>query len=128
MPRTTLTVDPATLTITASSPAMNYGGTAPTITPLYSGFENGDGASSFTGQPTCSTTATRASSVSGTPYASTCSGAVDANYTISYVPGVVTVTAPLTITASSPAMTYGAPCRPSPPCTRASRTAMLPRH
>ena len=57
---------------------------------------------------TCSTTATSSSPVAGSPYASSCSGAVDANYTISYVPGSVTVgKAPLTITASSPSMTYG---------------------
>src|SRR6202042_979724 len=34
------------------------------------------------------------SSASGSPYPSTCSGAVDANYTISYVPGSVTVNDP----------------------------------
>ena len=38
---------------------MTYGGTAPTITPRYSGFVNGDTAASLTTEPTCSTTATR---------------------------------------------------------------------
>ena len=87
---------------------MTYGGTVPTITPGYSGFVNGDNASSLSTQPTCSTTATSASPVTGSPYASSCSGAADPNYTISYVDGSVTVTkAPLTITASSGSMTYG---------------------
>ena len=55
---------------------------------------------------TCSTAATSSSPV-GT-YASTCSGAVDGNYAITYVNGTTTVTpAPLTVTASSGTMTYG---------------------
>jgi hypothetical protein len=87
----TLTVGPAgTLTITASSSTMTYGGTVPTITPSGSGFVNGDTIHSLTTQPTCSTTAT-STSLPGT-YPSSCSGAVDANYsTIKYVPGTVTV-------------------------------------
>ena len=88
---------------------MTYGANAPAITPQYSGFENGDSASSLSSLPACTTTATSASSVSDSPYTSTCSGAVDTNYTITYVPGVVTVNpAPLTITATSEPVTYGA--------------------
>ncbi len=103
-----MTVSKAPLTITASSGSMTYGGTAPTITPGYSGFVNGDTASTLTTPPTCSTTATSSSPVAGSPYPSSCSGAVDSNYTISYAAGAVTVSkAPLTITASSPTMTYG---------------------
>ena len=87
---------------------MTYGGTVPTITAGYAGFVNGDSSSSLTTKPTCSTTATSSSPVSGSPYASSCGGAVDPNYTISYFGGSVTVnTATLTITASSPTMTYG---------------------
>ncbi len=55
---------------------MTYGDTAPTITPSYSGFVNGDDASSLTTAPTCSTAATSSSPV-GT-YLSSCSGAADA--------------------------------------------------
>jgi choice-of-anchor C domain-containing protein len=99
-------VGPAILIITASSVPMTYGGTVPTITADYSGFESGDSSSSLTTKPTCSTTATSTSPVGG--YPSSCSGAADANYTIEYVPGTVTVgAAPLTITASSGPMTYG---------------------
>ena len=79
-----VTVNKAPLTITASSGSMTYGGTVPTITPAYSGFVNGDTAASLTTQPTCTTAATSSSPVAGSPYASSCSGAVDSNYTISY--------------------------------------------
>ena len=79
---------------------MTYGGTPPTITPSYSGFVNGDTAASLTTPPTCSTTATSHSPAGS--YPSTCSGAVDSNYTISYVSGTVTDSAaPLAITASN---------------------------
>ena len=48
------------------------------------------------------------SAVAGSPYSSSCAGAVDPNYAISYVAGTVTVTqAPLTVTASTGTMTYG---------------------
>ncbi len=103
-----LVVGKATLTITASSGPMTYGGTVPTITPSYSGFVNNDTPSSLTTAPTCRTTATSASPVSGSPYPTNCSGAVDPNYTIGYTAGSVSVgQAPLTITASSPTTTYG---------------------
>ena len=101
-------VSPAALTITASNGTMTFGGTVPTITPGYSGFVAGNTASSLTTQPTCTTTATSSSAVAGSPYGSSCTGAVDANYTINYVPGTVTVgQAPLTVTASSGTVTYG---------------------
>ena len=103
-----------TLTITASSEAMTVGSAPPTITPSYSGFVNGDTAASLTTPPTCLTTATSSSSV-GT-YPSSCSGAVDAKYTITYVLGSVTVSQgggppPTTIppTASTITITSTAP-------------------
>ena len=102
-----VTVTKAPLTITASSGSMTYGGTVPTITRA----------------TRASSTATRVVAHDqadlldhgdqfepglGEPYASSCSGAADPNYSISYVAGSVTVTkAPLTITASSRSMTYG---------------------
>ena len=101
-------VEPAALSVTASSGTMTYGATPPIITPQYAGFENGDDASSLSGQPTCSTVATSSSSASSSPYPSSCSGAADANYVISYTSGGVMVNpAQLTITASSPTMKQG---------------------
>ena len=101
-----IVVSPAALSISASSTSATYGGPVPAITATYSGFVNGDGPSSLSSAPACSTTATSASQV-GT-YPSSCSGAADDNYTISYANGTVqVVTAPLVIAASSPSMTYG---------------------
>jgi len=102
----TLTVTAAPLTITAGGGTMVYGGTVPTITPIYSGFVNGQNSSVVAPAPACSTTATSTSIVGS--YPSTCTGAAAANYAISYVAGTVTVTgAPLVITASSGTMVYG---------------------
>ena len=99
------TVTPAPLTITASNVIATYGGSVPSVVAGYSGLKNGE--TRTTAPPTCSTTATSSSPVAGSPYPSTCSGAVDPNYTITYVPGLVTVNpAPLVITASSPTMPY----------------------
>ncbi|MGA2950164.1 MAG: MBG domain-containing protein [Candidatus Sulfotelmatobacter sp.] len=108
-PSGTVTVKPATgLIITASSATMTYGGTVPTITASVTGLAGSDTVASL-GTITCSTTATSTSSVIAGPYSSSCS-VVDANYyPITYVPGTVTVkpATGLTITASSPKMTYG---------------------
>jgi len=96
----------ASLTITAGSPSMTYGDAVPVITPGYSGFVNGEGTGALTSQPACSAAATSASGV-GT-YATTCSGAADPNYAISYAPGRLTVNrATLTVTADDKGMTYG---------------------
>jgi len=70
--------------VTASSPTITYGGRA-AIAGSYSGFVNGDNASSLTTPPSCATTATSSSPV-GT-YASTCSGASDRTTTSRYVAG-----------------------------------------
>ena len=105
VPGTTV-VGSAALVIRASSGTMTYGGTVPTITPSYSGFVNGDNAGSLSSHPVCSTTATAAMPVGN--YGSSCTGAADSNYTITYVSGLVSVSpAPLTVTASSGTMTYG---------------------
>ncbi len=104
----TLTVTPAPLTITADNESMTYGGTMPALTVSYAGFVNGDTPASLSTQPTLSTTATAGSHVAGSPYSIMASGAADANYTISYVAGALTVTpAPLTITADNQSMVYG---------------------
>ena len=103
----TITINPALLTITASSPTVTYGSAVPTITPSYSGFQNGDNSSVLTTQPTCTTTYTATSNVGSSPTTS-CSGAAATNYTFTYVAGAVTVNpASVSITASSPAVTYG---------------------
>jgi hypothetical protein len=103
----TLTVNKAVLTITAVSTSKLYGAAVPALTASYSGFVNGDTASSLTTPPSLSTTATAASSVGS--YMITASGAASPNYTISYASGTLTVNAAaLTITAVSTSKLYGA--------------------
>ncbi len=103
----TLTVTPVGLTIMASSMTVTYGAAVPAITPSYAGFVNGDTAASLNPAPVCSTTYTTASTPGA--YPATCSGAVDANYAISYVGGAVTVNqaTPAIAWAASAAITYG---------------------
>jgi FtsP/CotA-like multicopper oxidase with cupredoxin domain len=97
-----VTITKGVLTITAPSPSMLYGGPMPTLTPSYN---PASPVGPFT-PATCTTTATVTSPV-GT-YPVTCSGAVDANYNISYVAGTLTINLrPLTITANSRSKTYG---------------------
>ena len=101
----------------------------PTITAGYSGFVNGDTAVVADDAADLLDDGHQLEPGLGPPYPSSCGGAVDPNYTISYVGGAVTVsTAPLTITASSGSMTYGgSPRRPSRRSTRASSTVTAPR-
>jgi hypothetical protein len=87
----TVTVAAAPLTITASSATMTQGGTVPIITPSYSGFVNHDSVSSLTTKPNCYTAAQSSSLPAN--YSSICSAAADPNYAISYINGLVTVTA-----------------------------------
>lgn len=103
-----LDVSPAPLTITAKNQTKIYGAALPTLTASYSGFVNGDTVASLTASPTITTAATAGSHVAGSPYAITASGAVDPDYTITYVHGSLTVTpAPLTITANNQIKIYG---------------------
>lgn len=103
----TLTVTTAPLTIRADNQTMPYGGPLPALTVSYSGLVNGDTPASLTTPPTCTTTATAASHVSGNPYGITCSGAVDTDYSISYVAGRLTIQpASLTITADNKTVQY----------------------
>jgi hypothetical protein len=78
---------------------LNYQNSNPTLTVSYAGFVPGDTAASLTTQPTVTTTATT-TSPAGT-YPITASGAVDANYTISYVPGTLTVSPAVTVSTAN---------------------------
>jgi hypothetical protein len=96
-----VTVSKAALTVTASGGAMTYGAAPPAITASYRGFVHGDSAASLTTRPACSTTATSASPTGR--YPSSCSGAADPDYAISYTPGTVTVA------QAGTALAYGGP-------------------
>ena len=69
---------------------MTYGGSVPTITPSYSGFVNGDNATSLSTQAGVQHHGQRRRRRWATT-PSSCSGAADSNYTISYVSGLVAV-------------------------------------
>ena len=103
-------IRPAVITITASSHTRVYGDTSvPTITPTFTGWQNGNSESILAAQPTCATAYTNLSTVAAGAR-TYCSGAVGGNYTFTYVDGAVTVTrATIMVTASSvPSIIYGA--------------------
>jgi hypothetical protein len=86
----------------------------PAVTASYSGFVNGDSSWSLTPAPTCSSSVASSSPVGR--YPTSCQGAADLNYSISYVGGSVAVTpVPLSVTASSATVTYGATPPPITP-------------
>src|SRR6185312_6814373 len=90
-----LTVNQAPLTITANHQDMTQGRSVPTLTVHYDGFVNGDNSGSLTTLPLITTTGT-SSSPPGT-YPITASGAVAANYSISYVNGTLNITPPSSV-------------------------------
>lgn len=116
----TLTVTPATLTITADNISMPYGGPAivppatspvfPTLTYTVTGFVNGDTSAVLTGSASCTTTATLASTVGSYPITCT-QGTLTAPsyYTLVFVNGSFTVTpVQLQVQGGSFTRAYGA--------------------
>lgn len=103
-----ISVLPATLTITANNAARQYGQANPPLNNVtYSGFVNGDTPGSLSGTLLCTTSATPISSVGS--YAIACSGLTSANYSITFAPGTLTITsAPLTVAANNNSRPYGA--------------------
>lgn len=103
----TLTITAAPLTLTANNVTRIYGAANPPLNSLTaSGFVNGDSIGSLVGTLSCTTAATQANPVG--PYAITCSGLASSNYTITFVPGLLTIEpAPLTITANNASRQYG---------------------
>ncbi len=92
------------LTATADNLSKVYGQTLPSLTISYSGFVNGETASSITA-PTISTTATTGSSVG--PYAISLADGAATNYTLTLQNGTLTITkAPLTIKADNQSKLY----------------------
>jgi hypothetical protein len=89
----TVTVNQATLTVTANNQTMALGGAVPPLTTTITGYVNGQtlATSGVTGSPACTTTATPTSP--GGTYPITCSiGTLAAtNYTFAFVSGTLTV-------------------------------------
>ncbi len=104
-----LTVNKATLTVTANNQSMTYGGTVPTpLTYAITGFVNGDTQSVVSGSPSVTTTATSSSPVGSYTITAAAGTLSAANYTFTFVNGTLTVNkATLTVTAASASMAYG---------------------
>ncbi len=85
----TLTITPAPLVITAVSTTIDTGQPVPALKAVYTGLVNGDIPSSLTTQAVLHTSATQSSAVGSYPI--TVDGASSPNYTITYVPGTLTV-------------------------------------
>jgi hypothetical protein len=103
----TLTITPATLTVTANNDAKTYDGLAYTggHGVSYSGFVNGETASVLGGTPVYGGLAQNA--VNAGEYAISVTGLSAANYTIGYTDGKLTVgKAALTVAANNDAKTY----------------------
>jgi gliding motility-associated-like protein len=101
----TLTVNRVGLTITANNQTKAKNMPNPVLTVSFSGFVAGDNQASLTTQPIVTTTATTHSPV-GT-YPITVNGAVDPNYSISYVPGTLTIVKPTLAFNPIPSKVYG---------------------
>jgi len=86
-----LAISQAPLTLTASSATLAYSSAVPAITPIPTGLVAPDTLASLFGL-TCSATYTPTSDVAGSPYPTSCTGAVNSNYVITYASGSVTVT------------------------------------
>lgn len=103
----TLTVTPATgLTITVNNATRAYGTTNPTFSGTVTGLLNGD-----TVTVNYSTTATVGSYVGGYPITATISGAAAGNYSLTVVPGTLTITqatTPLNVIINNDTRVYGA--------------------
>ena len=85
----TLTVDPATLTISANNASITSGDALPSLGVTYHGFVSGDNAASLNTAPTVTTSATVTSPPGNYPI--TASGAADPNYAITYQTGTLTI-------------------------------------
>jgi hypothetical protein len=86
---TTANITPAPLTITADNKSVGDDSPTPPLTVTYHTLLGGDTPASLAGTLVCKTTRTLQSPL-GT-YPITCSGQTSTNYTITYVPGTLTV-------------------------------------
>ena len=95
----TLTVTPASLTIKANDKSRLYYSEEPSYDFTYSGFVNKENEQVLMEQPVIETEATKTSNVG--QYIITPKNAIAKNYTISYIPGILTIEK-RTLTATAP--------------------------
>lgn len=104
----TLTVQRATLTVTATSASRAYGSANPTFTYTIEGFVNGEDASVVSGSPSISTTATTTSPTGNYTITITQGSLSAANYTFTLVNGTLSVDpVVLTVTADDATRAFG---------------------
>ena len=101
-----LTINKATLLVTADNKVKTYGDVNPAFTLSYTGFRGTDNSSVLDTVPTASTSATQYSNTGN--YTIVPSGGGDNNYSFSFVNGNLTINkATLLVTADNKAKTYG---------------------
>ncbi|SHF88294.1 gliding motility-associated C-terminal domain-containing protein [Cnuella takakiae] len=88
-----VTVNKASLSVTADGKTKTYGGANPTLTASYNGFVYNQNlaSSGVTGTPALSTTATATSAVNTYPITAAVGTLVSGNYSFTYTPGTLTV-------------------------------------
>ena len=87
----TLTVNKATITVTAASVSREYNSANPVLTFSFSGFVNNENAAVISGEPTVTTTATQTSPVGSYPVSATINTLTAANYNFTFVGGALAV-------------------------------------
>jgi hypothetical protein len=108
-------VSAESLVITASNTSFTQGNTPPTPTPLYTYGTISLSSVTPVGltPPICTTTVTSATGPGAYPGANTCSGALGSNYSIGYVSGTATVSAPtISLRVSPQSLTFGSSTNP----------------
>jgi len=85
------TVNPASLTITADNKLKMFEAANPALTVTYKGFVNNENASHLTIRPEITTTAITTSPIGTYPIIA--SGAASPDYSFTYIPGVLTISA-----------------------------------
>lgn len=100
----TLTINKATLQVTADNKTRTYGSANPTFTVSYSAFVNGETASVIDTPPTGSTTAVSTTETGN--YTIFPSGGVDNNYSFNYVNGTLTITKATILATSNMSRPY----------------------
>jgi hypothetical protein len=103
-----LTITPATLTVTADNKSRTYGAADPLFTVSFNGFVNGENPSVVSGSPALSTTAMATSGVGSYTITPSQGSLSAANYNFAFVNGTLSITAAtLTGTADNKSRHYG---------------------
>jgi hypothetical protein len=102
-----ITVNAATLTVTANNASRATGAANPTFTASYSGFVNGDTSSVLGGAPSLTTTATTSSPAGLYPITAALGSLTSANYSFTFVNGTLSVVAPPAVSITPSATVTG---------------------